>query len=196
MPFIPSENVNMLLPSPSELCWGIKLPPEQKWLEKAIHFAVSNIWLRAHRIARSQLGDESQTLEMIEIAIGKAVDRLQLNSQASPEEVTQLLERLYLQEVRHRRKANNRIVLVGASEDLPSTSTHHPQSLVDSAIDLDIILQNILPEVRFALLLRYSQSRWNEIAAVLGTTEASIRLRCKRALNRIRQKLEDKKHGL
>jgi DNA-directed RNA polymerase specialized sigma24 family protein len=133
---------------------------------------------------------------MIEIAIGKAVDRLQLNSQASPEEVTQLLERLYLQEVRHRRKANNRIVLVGASEDLSSTSTHHPQSLVDSAIDLDIILQNIPPEVRFALLLRYSQSRWNEIAAVLGTTEASIRLRCKRALNRIRQKLEDKKHGL
>jgi DNA-directed RNA polymerase specialized sigma24 family protein len=133
---------------------------------------------------------------MIEIAIGKAVDRLQLNSQASPEEVTQLLERLYLQEVRHRRKANNRLVLVGVSEDLPSNSTQNPQSQVDSAIDLEIILHNIPPEVRFALLLRYSQSRWNEIAAVLGTTEASIRLRCKRALNRIRQKLEDKKHGL
>jgi DNA-directed RNA polymerase specialized sigma24 family protein len=133
---------------------------------------------------------------MIEIAIGKAVDRLQLNSQASPEDVSQLLERLYLQEVRRRRKANNRLVLVGASEDLPPNSTHHPQSLVDSAIDLEIILHKIPPEVRFALLLRYSQSRWNEIAAVLGTTEASIRLRCKRALNRIRQKLEDKKHGL
>jgi DNA-directed RNA polymerase specialized sigma24 family protein len=133
---------------------------------------------------------------MIEIAIGKAVDRLQLNSQASPEEVTQLLERLYLQEVRHRRKANNRLVLVGVSEDLPSNSTQNPQSQVDSAIDLEIILHNIPPEVRFALLLRYSQSRWNDIAAVLGTTEASIRLRCKRALNRIRQKLEDKKHEL
>jgi hypothetical protein len=71
MPYIPSEIVNMQLPSPSKLCWGIKLPPEQKWIEKAIHFAVSQIWQRAHCIARSQLGDESQTLEMIEIAIGK-----------------------------------------------------------------------------------------------------------------------------
>jgi DNA-directed RNA polymerase specialized sigma24 family protein len=185
----------MLLPSPSEICWGIKLAPEQKWIEKAIHFAVANIQQRAHRIALSHLGDESLAMEMIEIAIDKAVQRLQLKSQASPEEVMQLLERLYLQEVRQRRKANNRLVLVGASEDLPSKATQNPQSLVDSAIDLEIILRDIPPEVRLALLLRYSRSRWNEIAAVLGTTEASIRLRCKRALNRIRQKLEDQNHG-
>jgi len=48
--------------------------------------------------------------------------------------------------------------------------------------------------VRLALLLRYSRFRWSEIAAALGTTEAAVRLRCKRAIERIREKQEGEQH--
>ena len=182
--------VEMQLPTPSELCWNAKFPPEQEWIEQTIHVAVVNVWRRAHHVAHSQLGNDSLVQEIMEIAIEGAVCRLQTDSPQGPEYVASLLERLFLQEVRRRRKANNRLVYLGSNQELLTGSAQNPHTLVDSAIDLDRILRGIPPDVRIALLLRYSRSRWSEVAAVLGTSEAAIRLRCKRALDRIRQKLE------
>jgi DNA-directed RNA polymerase specialized sigma24 family protein len=182
--------VEMLLPSPSDLCWKVKFPPEQEWIEKTTHIAIANIWQRAHHVARSQLGDESLATEMIEIAIERAVCRLQAGAPASPEDVTRLLSRLFAQEVRRRRKANNRLVLVGSSEELSFGSAQSPHSPVDSAIDLEVIFHDMPPDVHFALLLRYGEYRWSEIAAVLGITEAAVRVRCKRALKRVCQRMK------
>jgi DNA-directed RNA polymerase specialized sigma24 family protein len=104
------------------------------------------------------------------------------------------LQRLVLQEVRRRRRANGRMVFVGSSDELPPTPVRNPQIQIDCALDLEIILQGEHPDVRLALLLRYSRLRWSEIAAALGTTEAAVRLRCKRAIERIRVKQEGEQH--
>ena len=95
--------VEMQLPTPSELCWNAKFPPEQEWIEQTIHVAVVNVWQRAHLVAHSQLGNDSLVQEIMEIAIEGAVRRLQTGSPQGPEYVASLLERLFLQEVRRRR---------------------------------------------------------------------------------------------
>ena len=95
---------------------------------------------------------------------------------------------------RRRRRANGRMVFVGSSDELPPTPVRNPQIQIDCALDLEIILQGEPPDVRLALLLRYSRFRWSEIAAALGTTEAAVRLRCKRAIERIREQQEGEQH--
>jgi len=117
-----------------------------------------NVWRRAHHVAHSQLGNDSLVQEIMEIAIEGAVCRLQTDSPQGPEYVASLLERLFLQEVRRRRKANNRLVYLGSNQELLTGSAQNPHTLVDSAIDLDRILRGIPPDVRIALLLRYSRS--------------------------------------
>lgn len=186
--------VEMQKPTPSDLCWNAKFPPEQEWIERTVHVAVGNIWRHAHHFAHAQLGDDSMVPEIMEIAIDGTVSRLETGSPQSPEDVAVLMERLFLQEVRRRRNANSRLVYLGSDQELPNGSAQTPYAPIDSAIDLDRILHDIPPDVRIALLLRYSRSRWSEVAAVLGTTEAAIRLRCKRALDRIRQKMEGEIH--
>jgi RNA polymerase sigma-70 factor (ECF subfamily) len=186
--------IEMQLPSPSDLCWNVKFPPEQGWIEEPLHIAVGNIWERARHVARFQLGDEALAPEIIDVAIERTVLRLQVGTQRNPEDVAHLLEVSLLQEVRRRRKAAKRLVFFGSNQELPSGSIQNPQGRVDSSKDLDVILHDVPSDVRFALLLRYSQFRWSEVAAVLGTTEAAIRLRCKRALDKIRQELESENH--
>jgi DNA-directed RNA polymerase specialized sigma24 family protein len=186
--------VEMQLPSPSDLCWNVKFPPEQGWIQEPLHIAVGNIWERAHHVARSQLGDESLAPEIIEAAIEKTVRSLQGDGHRTAEDVARLLERSLLQEVRRRRRSAKRLVFFGSNQELPSGSVQNPQGRVDSSIDLEVILHGVPSYVRFALLLRYSRFQWSEVAAVLGTTEAAIRLRCKRALDKIRQKLESENH--
>lgn len=186
--------VEMQLPSPLDLCWNVKFPPEQEWIEEPLHIAVGNILERARHVARSQLGDEAVALEIVETAIEKTVRKLQENGHRTAEDVARLLERSLQQEVRRRRRAAKRLVYMGSNQELPLGSMQNPHALVDSAIDLEVILHGVSSYVRFALLLRYSRYRWSEVAAVLGTTEAAIRLRCKRALDKIRQKLEGDNH--
>jgi DNA-directed RNA polymerase specialized sigma24 family protein len=180
--------------SPADLCWRIKIPPDQKWVEEALHAAGKEIWRQAHHIARAQLGDEALAPEVIEAAMEKAAPHLLAGPPRGNDEVVFLLKRLFIQEVRRRRKSSNRLVFVGSSQELRSESTGSSQARVDSTIDLELILQDVPPDVRFALLLRYSKSRWSEVAAVLATTESAVRLRCKRALDRIRQRLEREGH--
>jgi len=189
-----SKVFEMRNPSPADLCWNIKFPSGQKWMEEALQAAAQNIWRQAHHVAREQLGDETLALEIIEAAMEKAAPHLREGPPRGTDEVAFLLKRLFIQEVRRRRKSNNRLVFVGSSHELRSESTGSSQARVDSAIDLELILHNVPPDVRFALLLRYSKFRWSEVAAVLATTESAVRLRCKRALDRIRQKLESEGH--
>jgi len=72
---------------------------------------------------------------------------------------------------------------------LPSAPVQNPFLPVDSALDLEVILHGTPPEVRLALLLRHSRTRWSEVAEIVGTSEASIRVRCQRALKKIRRGL-------
>ena len=184
----------MRLPTPADLCWNVKCSPDQEWIERTLRIAVENVWPQALETAHSRNGHGSHVVEIVESAIEHAVCRLKTGDPLGSEQVTQLLQRLVLQEVRRRRRANGRMVFVGSSDELPPTPVRNPQIQIDCALDLEIILQGETPDVRLALLLRYSRFRWSEIAAALGTTEAAVRLRCKRAIERIREKQEGEQH--
>ena len=185
----------MPLPSPSDLCWNVKFPPGQEWIEKAVRGAIETVWQRAQSTARVQFGDESLAVEIMEVAIQKAVNRLNNGAPLEPDEVSLVLSRFCAQEVRRRRNGNRKLVFLGSSAELPASPVQNQFSSVDSTIDLGVILHDIPLEVRLALLMRYSRTRWTEVAAILGTSEASIRVRCQRALKRIRQRLGVNQHG-
>jgi len=112
-----------------------------------------------------------------------------------PAEASLLLSRFYAQEARRRRSANRKLVFLGSSAEFPAKPVQNQFSSVDSSLDLEVILHDIPSEVRLAQLMRYSRTRWTEVAAILGTSEASIRVRCQRALKRIRQRLGGNEHG-
>jgi DNA-directed RNA polymerase specialized sigma24 family protein len=185
----------MPLSSPSNLCWNVIFPPEQEWIEKTLHVAIKTIWQRARNTARTQFGDESLAVEIMEVAIEKAINRLKEGPPVGSDEASLLLDRFYAQEARRRRKANRKLTFLGSSAELPSNPVQNPLAPVDSAIDLDVILQGTPPEVRLALLLRHSRARWSEVAEILGTSAASIRVRCQRALKKIRHRLGISEHG-
>ena len=185
----------MPLPSPSDLCWNVKFPPGQEWIEKTVRGAIETIWQRAQSTARAQFGDESLAVEITEVAIQKPVNRLNNGAPLEPGEASLVLSRLYAQEVRRRRNGNRKLVFLGSSAELPAKPVQNQFSSVDSSLDLEVILHGIPSEVRLALLMRYSRTRWTEVAAILGTSEASIRVRCQRALKRIRQRLGINEHG-
>ena len=145
--------------------------------------------------ARAQFGDESLAVEIMEVAIQKAVNRLSTGAPVEPGEACLVLSRFYAQEIRRRRYGNRKLVFLGSNAALPASPVQNHFSSVDSTIDLGVILHDIPLEVRLALLMRYSRTRWTEVAAILGTSEASIRVRCQRALKRIRQRLGVNEHG-
>jgi len=181
----------MPIPSPSDLCWNVNFASGQEWIEATAHAAIKTIWQRAQNTARSHFGDEFLAVEMMEVAIEKLVDRLNKGSPVDPAEASILLLRFFAQEVRRRRNGNRRLVYLGSSEELPVAATENPFLPVDSALDLEVILHDIAPEVRLALLLRYSRTRWSEVAEIIGTSEAGIRVRCQRALKKIRKSIGD-----
>jgi hypothetical protein len=185
----------MPLPSPSDLCWNVKFPPGQEWIEKTVRGAIETIWQRAQSTARAQFGDESLAVEIMEVAIQKAVNRLSTGAPVELGEACLVLSRFHAQEIRRRRYGNRKLVFLGSNAELPASPVQNQFSSVDSTIDLGVILHDIPLEVRLALLMRYSRTRWTEVAAILGTSEASIRVRCQRALKRIRQRLGVNEHG-
>ena len=129
----------MRLPTPADLCWNVKCSPEQEWIERTLRIAVENVWPQALEAAHSRNGHGSHVVEIVESAIEHAVCRLKTGDPLGPEQVTQLLQRLVLQEVRRRRRASGRMVFVGSSEELPPTPVRNPQIQIDCALDLEII---------------------------------------------------------
>ena len=185
----------MPLPSPSDLCWNVKFPPGQEWIERTVREALEANWQRAQSTARAYFGDEFLALEIMQLALQKTIDRLNKGAPVESNEVILLLSRFYAQEARRRRDANRELALLGPNAEVPSNPAQSQSSSVDSTIDLEVILHDLPPEVRLALLMRYSRTRWTEVAAILGTTESSIRVRSQQALKRIRQRLGDNEHG-
>ena len=76
----------MPITSPSDLCWNVKFSSGQEWIESTVHAAIKRVWQRAQNTARSQFGDESLAVEMMEVAIEKLVRRLNEGSPADPAE--------------------------------------------------------------------------------------------------------------
>ena len=79
--------------SPSELCWNVRFPPGQEWIETTVQAAIETIWRRTHSTARSHFGDESLAVEMMEVAIEKTGNSLSNGAPADSSEASLLLLR-------------------------------------------------------------------------------------------------------
>jgi DNA-directed RNA polymerase specialized sigma24 family protein len=139
-------------------------------------------------VAVSQLGDDTNARELMEIAIAQAQELLVDQSEVSLDDVRQILTRCYRNAVRRAYRQQAKLSLWGASETLDrvrdsiSSSTNH----LDARLDLEVMLRDTPEDIRRALLLRYgARSSWEEIANETSSTKDGIRMRCKRELIRI-----------
>ena len=142
------------------------------------------------RAAAYVLGDETLAAEIMEEAIEQAVAYLVDHPPKDHEEVRAVLSRFCKLEVGRRRKQRAPFVFIDSSVASEASSSDSQISAVDAAIDAERILADAPPKVREALMMRYGSSEsWSDVAARTATSPGAIRKKCKRCLDRIRQKL-------
>jgi RNA polymerase sigma factor (sigma-70 family) len=180
----------MASPSPLDRCWKVKDSPGSLPIMPAVRAAVERHWPETQRAAASVLGDESLAAEIMERAIEQAVTYLADHPPEDHEVVGTVLSRFWRQEVGRRRKERTRLVFIDLSV-IPETSSSYLQtSAAEAAIDVEKILADAPPKVREAMMMRYGSSEsWSDVGARTATSANAIRKKCKRYLDRIRQKL-------
>jgi DNA-directed RNA polymerase specialized sigma24 family protein len=180
----------MASPSPLDRCWMVKDSLGTSPIMPAVRAAVERHWLDTQRAAASVLGDETLAAEIMEKAIERAVAFLADHPPKDSEDVSAILSRFCKLEIGRRRKRRSRSVFVDFSVVSEKSLPHSPDSARDAAIDAERILADAPPRVREALMMRYGSSEsWSDVAARTGTSPEAIRKKCKRYLDRIRQKL-------
>jgi DNA-directed RNA polymerase specialized sigma24 family protein len=175
-------------PSPLDRCWVVKDVPGSSRITPAVLAAVEKHWPDAQRSAASVLGDESLAAEIMEGAIEQAVTYLADHPSEDHEDVSAVLSRFCKLEVRRRRKQRAQFVLGDFVSEMSTYSS--TISAADAAIDAERILADASPEVREAMMMRYGSSdSWSDVAAKTATSPEAIRKKCKRCIDRIRQRL-------
>ena len=190
----------MAFPTPSDLLWITGFPAEGRWLTPLLREAVRSEWPRAIDMATSQLGDDTNARELMELAIAQAQDILVDQKEVSLEDVRQVLVRCYRNAVRRARRRQTRLSLWGSSGDLDHISSPIPSNSrqVEARLDLEVMLRDTPEDIKYALLLRYgARSSWEEIANETANTRDGIRMRCRRELTRIAEHFRQpkKSHG-
>jgi RNA polymerase sigma factor (sigma-70 family) len=156
----------------------------------AVCTAVERHWPDIHRAAASVLGDDTLAAEIMEKAIEQAVAYLADHPPEDQEDVSAVLSRFCRLEVGRRRKQRAPFVFIDSPVASEASSSYSPISAVDAAIDAERILVDAPPRVREAMMMRYGSSdSWRDVAARTATSPGAIRKKCKRCLDRIRQKL-------
>jgi len=182
----------MALPSPSDLVWVIGFTPHGRWIAPVMRAAVRAEWPDAIRTVSIQLGEESLAHELMESAIEQTKEHLADLPPVDVEEARRILRHHYLNAVRRERRARMKLHLVGTSADLEhllplETSI---EAAVSAEHDLASILSETSNELQRALLMRYgARSRWDEVADELQHSKDNVRMKCKRELQRIRNRL-------
>jgi DNA-directed RNA polymerase specialized sigma24 family protein len=155
-----------------------------------VRAAVERHWPDTQRAAASVLGDETLAAEIMEWAIERAVAYLADHPPEDQEDVSAVLFRFCRQEVGRRRKERKSLVFIDHSFVPEPSSSYSQIPGVDAAIDAERILADAPAKVREALMMRYGGSEsWSDVAARTATSPGAIRKKCKRYLDRIRQKL-------
>ncbi len=182
----------MMSPSPSDLCWVIRLTPNGRWILPVVRAAVGLEFERARGMARARLGDERLASEIMELAIQQTVESLADMSPVGIEETQTILARLYRNELRRRLRSVSRLSYRGSSAELEylKPSDESTSSAVEAEIDLERLLRETPLETRIAMLLRYgARSRWKDVAQDLAKSTEATRKACEREMERIRKAL-------
>jgi len=180
----------MASPSPLDRCRVLKDSPGSLPIMPAVCTAVERHWPDTRRAAASVLGDETLAAEIMERAIEQAVAYLADHPPEDQEGVSAVLSRFCRQEVGRRRRERTSLVFIDHSFAPEPSSSYSQISAVDAAIDAERILADAPPKVREALMMRYGSSEsWSDVAARTASSPGAIRKKCKRCLDRIRQKL-------
>ena len=181
----------MASPSPLDRCWVVKDSPGSSQIMLAVRAAVERQWPDTHRAAAYVLGDETLAAEIMEEAIEQAVAYLVDHPPKDHEEVRAVLSRFCKLEVGRRRKQRAPFVFIDSSVASEASSSDSQISAVDAAIDAERILADApLQSARGADdAVRQRSESWSDVAARTATSPGAIRKKCKRCLDRIRQKL-------
>ena len=180
----------MASPSPLDRCWVVKDSPGSLPIMPAVRAAVERHWPDTQRAAASVLGDETLAAEIMEGAIEQAVAYLADHPPEDQEDVSAVLSRFCRQEVRRRRKERTPFVFIDFSvaSEASVLFAHFRRRRSDRRGKNPRRCPT--PTVREAMMMRYGSSEsWSDVAARTGTSPAAIRMKCKRFLDRIRQKL-------
>lgn len=181
----------MTSPSPSDLVWVIGFTPLGRWIAPVVRAAVRIEWQEARQIAAAQLGDETLAPELMELAIQQTAECLADSSPVGVEEAREILARFYRNAVRRRSRTDRRYLFRGTGAEVEILSPPGDSSIrvVEAELDLDTILSDTPPELRYAMLMRFgARSQWKDVAKETSKSVNAIRMSCQRELNRIRRK--------
>lgn len=158
----------------------------------AVRAAVGIELEKAREAARTHLGDEHLTSEMMELAIQQTAEYLAGLSPIGVKETRLILMRFYRNEVRRRQRASRRLTYWGSTMDVERLSPSVDSSFarVEADLDLEALLNDAPRELRRAMLLRYgSRRQWREVAQIMSKSKEATRKLCNRELKKIRKKL-------
>lgn len=180
----------MASPSPLDRCWTLKETSGSLAILPALRAAVENHWPALQRAALSALGDESLAGEIMDGAIEGAVAYLADHPPEDLGEVDTVRSRLCSNELGRRRRLKKHLIFIDSSSVTETCASDSALSATDAAIDIEKILCDAPPKVREAMMMRYGSSEsWSDVATRTATTPATIRMSCRRYLDRIREKL-------
>jgi DNA-directed RNA polymerase specialized sigma24 family protein len=189
----------MKSPSPSDLLWVIGLPSQGPWLLPVLREAIRAEWPAAIRMATAKLGDDVMARELMEVAVTQTQEFYSDKKPAGLEDVRKILSRFFRNAIRRTRRKQYKLSLWGLANNLevllpPAISS---AKSVEAKLDLNTMLDDTAPEVRYALLMRYgARLRWQDVAKELAQSSDSVRIRCRRELKRLRTKLNIREHKL
>lgn len=181
----------MAFPTPSDLLWVTGFAPRGRWLVPLLKEAVRKEWPSAIRLAQVQLGDDAFAREHLEEALQEAQEVLLDRENPDLDEVRRELMRCYRNGIRRTRRKNDRISLYGSSSDLdtlPDIKRPFGEQ-VEAEADIKTLLRDTPEEIQKALLMRYGLCLdWEDIAKELFFSKDGIRMKCKRALDRLAER--------
>ena len=149
-------------------------------------------WRSAQLVAKAQLGDVRLAHELMEAAIGETKEYLADSDPVEVDDARKVLARFFRNAVRRKQRSDLRFSFRGIAADIEAlaSTNREPSSAIDARLDLDTILRDTPPEIRYALLARYGARRqWEDVALELKKSKDALRVRCERELRRIRQRL-------
>jgi DNA-directed RNA polymerase specialized sigma24 family protein len=154
--------------------------------------AVRGEWQSAQLVAKAQLGDIKLVHELMEFAIKETKEYLADSDPVDVSEARKVLARFFRNAVRRRRRADFRYSFLGLGTNVEAvaSATYQQANSIEARLDLDEVLRDTPPEIRYALLMRYgARKSWEEVAAELMKSKDAIRVKCERELLRIRRRM-------
>jgi len=170
-----------------DLSWLLNEEDNKRFGPK-IRDAITNGWVFCCLLSRRHLRQEEPLQEAMQRAIVKLhLDLLQapaLSDEASAEIlIKHYANYVYMAAANERRDARRFVVL---NQEIPDGKDF--ESMVQARLDLATVIKSMERDERDLFYLRYIRNRsWRQVAAQKGISDDAARMRCARAMNKLRK---------